>query len=358
MNIKEALKQTDPQEKLRSENEHLRSVNSQQETQIKKFLKDQGRFAELVQNAAAAIPPVSPYSTYTPKKSSSNQKNIGMVLKVSDWQIGEVIDPKETEGFGRFNYSVAKQRVFMLVDKIIAHAEVQRKGGFALPQLDIFSEADLVSGNIHYELDVTNEWPVPIAIGKASELFAEMVRRLSTSFEHIKIWEMSADNHGRLTRKNQSKQGALNNYSRLAHEFANARLATLIEEEKVSVELGEGTKLLADVVGQKFLISHGHGILSSLGIPYYGLERARAREAVKRMGTDKTFQYYSIGHYHVASVIAGNILVNGNLPGTTEFDHMQGRNSPPTQVSFLVNPKHGIFDWTPWNLTKGTSEAN
>jgi hypothetical protein len=43
------------------------------------------------------------------------------------------------------------------------------------------------------------------------------------------------------------------------------------------------------------------------------------------------FDYISIGHWHVPAIIDGNILVNGNLPGTTEFDHIQGRHAAPSQ---------------------------
>ena len=336
--------------RLRAENISLAAQNDEIEKQVNKLLKTEYRFADIVSRATAVIPPRDPYAEWKPKKAAKSNTVIGMVAKISDWQIGEVINPKETEGFGAYNYAIAEQRVFALVDHLITQVTMYREGGFDIPQLDIFSEADLVSGNIHEELTITNEWPLPIAVAKAAELFAEMVRRLSTNFKTIRVWQMSADNHGRLTHKNQSKQGALNNYSRLVHEFANALLRQLIESGKVSVEVGEGTKLLADVVGQKFLISHGHGILSSLGIPYYGLSRSKAREAVKRMNTDKTFDYISIGHYHVPGVIEGNILVNGSLPGTTEFDHLCGRNSPPQQVSFLVHPRHGLFGWTPWRL--------
>ncbi len=343
-------KKVSPSEELQAANEHLAALNRELQAQVKAFLKDKGRFTNLVNEAVKAITPVTAYSTWSAPKKGKRTYSIGMVLKVSDWQIGEVIDPKETEGFGVFNYEIAKQRVFDLIDRVNDQANMYRKGGFDLPQLDIFSEADLLSGNIHYELEVTNEWPITIAIARAAELFAEMVRRLSTNFSVIKIWEMSADNHGRLTRKNQAKQGAQNNYSRLAHEFANALLSDLVEKGRVVIEMGEGTKLLADVVGQKFLISHGHEVMGSLGIPYYGLERGRAREAIKRLNTDKTFNYISCGHWHVPAIIAGSILVNGSLPGTTEFDHMQGRHAPPQQVSFLVHPSYGIFGWTAWQL--------
>ena len=55
-----------------------------------------------------------------------------------------------------YNYAIAEQRVFALVDHLITQVTMYREGGFDIPQLDIFSEADLVSGNIHEELTITN----------------------------------------------------------------------------------------------------------------------------------------------------------------------------------------------------------
>jgi hypothetical protein len=43
------------------------------------------------------------------------------------------------------------------------------------------------------------------------------------------------------------------------------------------------SKPIADVLGKHFLLAHGHHIMGQLGIPYYGMQRDKAREAVKRM---------------------------------------------------------------------------
>jgi hypothetical protein len=326
---------------------HFRAKTKHLEAAIKKLLADRGKYAELIADLKRAIPAIDPYpAVHVPTKNVTGTK-VAAVVKASDWQIGELIDPTETEGFGRFNFSRAEKRVFQLDQKLIDWVGMHRQAGFIIDELHVFSEADLVSGNIHYELEVTNEFPAPIAALKAGRLFAEFVRRLAPHFSKVVVWEVSADNHGRLTRKNQAKQGAKNNFSRIAHEMANE---ILLRHENVVSVLGDGTKLLANVLGKKFLLSHGHHIMGQMGIPYYGMSRDKAREAVKRMHTDKTFDYISIGHWHVPAIIDGNILVNGNLPGTTEFDHMQGRHAEPSQVSFMVHPKHGIFDWVAWKL--------
>lgn len=327
---------------------HYKAKSQNLEAGLTKLMKERGKNAELIAELKTAVIALDPFKRVPIKvRTGASQTPIAAVVKLSDWQIGEVIQGNETEGFGEFNHTIAQRRVAALVSKILDWVKMHRDAGYNLRELHIFSEADLVSGNIHYELEVTNEFPVTVAAAKAGKLLAETVAQLATHFDKVKVWEMSADNHGRMTRKNQAKQGALNNWSYIAHVICNEMLS---KHKNVETVLGDGTKLLANVVGKKFLLSHGHHIMGQMGIPYYGMERDRAREAMKRQNTDKTFDYLSIGHWHVPAIIGGNILVNGNLPGTTEFDHMCGRHAHPAQVSFMVHPKFGLFNWVAWKL--------
>ena len=316
-------------------------------SQLKDLLKERGKYKSLVDDLKSAIIASDPYPPIQLIGKPASSSPIAAVLKLSDWQIGEVTQAAETEGFGEFNFVIAERRVFNLIEGFLGWVDMHRKAGYNIQSLHIFSEADLVSGNIHYELEVTNEFPVTVAAVKAGMLLSETIRQLAPHFDEVVVWEMSADNHGRLTRKSQAKQGGLNNYSYVAHVVCNE---TLKNHKNIDIHMGEGTKLLADVLGKKFLISHGHHIMGQMGIPYYGMERDRAREAVKRQNTDKSFDYISIGHWHVPAIISGNILVNGSLTGTTEFDHMSGRHALPSQVSFMVHPVHGLFNWTAWKL--------
>lgn len=326
---------------------HLRAQNQRLTKQLKAFHKDRGKYVEMIEDLKTAVVACPPFPRRELAEHNPTNAVMGAVLKVSDWQIGEVINPRETEGFGKFNYAIARRRVFQLTEKVIDWVKMHRKSGFDIPDLHIFSEADLVSGNIHYELEVTNEFPVTDAAAKAGLLFGEMVAQFAPHFTKVHLWEMNADNHGRLTRKSQAKQGAINNYSYLAHIIGNQYLHA---HDNIEIHMSEGVKLLANVVGKKFLISHGHEVMGVMGIPYYGMERSRAREAVKRTHTNKGFDYMSIGHWHVPAIIGRNILVNGSLPGTTEYDHMAGRHCAPAQVSFMVHPKYGLFNWTAWTL--------
>ncbi len=135
--------------------------------------------------------------------------------------------------------------------------------------------------------------------------------------------------------------------SYLVHTVANAYLR---DHKNVETVAATGIKYLATVAGHRFLIEHGDTVKAWMGIPYYGMEREQGREARRRMNSARGFHYQAIGHWHVGAWIAGNVLVNGSLCGTTEFDHGCGRHAAPSQVSFMVHPKHGVFDFTPWRM--------
>lgn len=347
--IKDVVAKAKPSLDEQSEVAHLRAKAQQLETSMRGLLTERGKYKALVDELVTAVTAIEPYPRVALQLSKkANKTPVAAVLKLSDWQIGEVINPSETEGFGAYTFALAEERVNTLVLKVHQWIKMHREAGYNLRNLHIFSEGDIVSGNIHYELEVTNEFPAPVATAKGGALLAHCIAQFAPHFDTIDVWEMNADNHGRFTRKNQAKQGALNNWGYLSHVICNEILS---KHRNVHIHMGEGTKILADVMGKKFLISHGHHILGQMGIPYYGFARDKAREAVKRAKhPDKMFDYISIGHWHVPGVIEGNILVNGNLPGTTEYDHMQGRNGPPSQVSFMVHPKHGLFNWTAWKL--------
>ena len=321
------------------------------ERAVDRLMRDRATFSQIAKEIVGAVEAAVPAKLVDSPNKGSN-KRVAAVVKASDWQIGEVISAAETDGFGRFCYKTAEQRVARLQRKIIEWVQMHRRAGFAVDELHVFSEADLVSGNIHYELEVTNEFPAPVAAVKAGMLLAAFIEGLAANVAKIHVHEVNHDNHGRFTRKNQAKQGGKNNWSYIAHTIANQNLSKYVADGRIFTHLAESPKLIADVMGKKFLLAHGHHIMGQMGIPFYGMERDKAREAVKRMHqpASKRFHYISIGHWHVPAIISGNILVNGNLPGTTEFDHMQGRHAGPSQVSFMVHPKHGLFDWTAWKL--------
>ena len=328
--------------------QHLRDEVKRVQKDNSRLRKQRGFLEEMTEQVTAAITAIDPVELTYKEVSSKTHSPVSAVLQLSDWHIGEVIAADETEGFGRFNWDIAQERVGFIADKFLDQITMFR-ASFDIPNLYIFGIGDFVSGDIHSELLKTNEFPLPVQAAKAGFLLGEMVAKLAPHFKQIVLVEVGADNHGRLQPKPQFKQKSANNMSFLVYTIANARLAALTN---VTTVFPMGLRHIVDVGGIKFMVEHGDTIKSWQGIPYMGMSRHMLKEGFKRMGTLQGFDYVSLGHFHVPSIVEGKIIINGSLSGTSEFDHGCGRHAEPAQVSFLCHPKWGAFAWTAWKTPR------
>jgi len=333
--------------------EHLRAELLQKNGLLKKYQAGKGRELELARQATEAIRALMPLPL-VPFKPKSATREISAVMNLSDIHAGEVIRPAETGGFGAFNFAIAEQRLDTYFANELSWIEMHRRA-YNIQDLHIFGIGDYISGSIHFELLVTNEATSMVCAVKCGDWLANRIGRIAPHFRRVYFHGIGADNHGRLQPKPQAKGKAENNYSYIVHAMIERQLSA---HKNVVVKLYEDMKPVVDVGGQKFLVFHGDTIKCVLGIPYYGLERDRGREATRRMGTERNFDYVNIGHFHVPSLIAGNMIVNGSLSGTSEFDSSCGRHAPPSQVTYLVHPKYGIFDMTAWKFSVSDEETD
>lgn len=80
------------------------------ETALKTYLKEKGNFKSIASEIAAAVVALEPYprvlNTYDVADANA-ETPVAAVIKLSDWQIGEVINANETEGFGVYNFAIA-----------------------------------------------------------------------------------------------------------------------------------------------------------------------------------------------------------------------------------------------------------
>ena len=336
--------------KLKSQKDveqYLRQRIGSLENQVRRLQSNIGFTKEFAREIGSAVVASRPFPAYRYSSPKKNGALVVPLLKFSDWHIGEVIKRDETEGFGVFNWEIAQARVFGIVDAFLKYVEVQRNA-YNIRECVVSCEGDFGSGDIHDELRVTNEFPLPVQAANAGLLLGEAVRRIAPHFQSVRLIEIGGDNHGRLWKKKQAKQKTTNSMNYVVYEVANAHLEKL---KGVQVERAPGIKHLALVNGWRFLIAHGDTVYGWMGIPYYGIERDMGREAHKRMDRPaKRFNYISVGHWHVPAVLQNKVLINGSLSGTSEFDHSKGRHAGPAQVAALVHKEHGLFNWTPFRM--------
>ena len=344
--IDELKEQLEPEPEL----VHLRQENADLRRKIDDMRSDQGYVTTLIKDVIEAVEPLKSMSRLyeTPDYQKEVSKPVSATLHLTDWHTGMVQEPDEIEGFNEFNFTIQSDRVLnQLVPTFIDWVTVQRKVQI-INECRVLATGDMISGDIHHELQVTNEFPAPVQVAKGGFLMADALLTLAPHFDKVIIDYVSADNHGRLERKPQAKQEGLNTFNYLVGIIASQRLA-----EVKNLEFNIYPQLYKSIKIQKtrYLLTHGHSIKMWMGIPWYGIERQIGREAQVRMNAPESVKFHKVvlGHFHTP-MNNPKFMMGGSLSGTDAYDRQNGRESPPCQTAWLVHPVYGDYNWTAFKL--------
>jgi hypothetical protein len=345
MNRKQFQDQVDPAPAVR----HLRSEVRALEHQIATAKTSSGQISEAlnrVREEVQAIKP-APMIYHPPAGKPAVSSAITHVIQVTDWHIGQVTAPEHVEEFGEFSFHVAEQRVRKLLKSTVDSTGVNRNG-YRIDKCVVLGTADWISGDIHDELIRTNEFPAPVQAVKSGFLLGEFLAGLAPHFKEVEVHLLTAGNHDRITRKPQCEDGGLNSWGYVTTVIAQQRVRAL---PNVRVKIHTALSAIVEVSNTRYLITHGDGIRGTWGIPFYGIERRKQKEAMARMNMEegRHFDKIVIGHFH-AALNHEHWLIGGSLTGTTAYDHKEGRHSKPHQTSWLLHPKYKEFNWNRWWL--------
>lgn len=117
--------------------------------------------------------------------------NNDLLVILSDLHIGQCFDSH----FGKYNSSIAKQRLNEYLQKIIRIKDIHNS-----EKCFVSLQGDLLSGSIHKVLAVTNRENVIEQIKLASELISSFCYELTKYFSHVELSNVSG-NHSRIDRK-------------------------------------------------------------------------------------------------------------------------------------------------------------
>lgn len=269
---------------------------------------------EYIKNYIQALPEVStPKSRPIKNKGSSEEE---LVLALGDIHAGEVVNAIEMNGINEYNFDIAVYRLKALVDSVIDIAK-NKLSGYTFRKLHVLGLGDWVSGTIHEELTENAdgniiEWTMNLAY-----VVAQMLRELATEFEEIEFVGV-VGNHGRLHKKPRFKARYVN-WDYVCYQMMSSLLAN---QKNIKCTIPKSFWHIHEINGHQFLVIHGDNINSSLGIPWYGIQRTVANLKELLAAKNQKFDYIVLGHFHnygLLDRVKGELIVNGSIIGGNEF---------------------------------------
>ncbi len=262
----------------------------------------------------------------------------------SDWHYGEVVRNAEVGGVNEFNSEIAAERIRRGAETTVDLAyNHMGRAKTIYPGIVFALGGDLMSGDIHEELMVTNDRTPQQCVNELTDLIAANIELFAGKFGRVFV-PCVTGNHGRSTRKPRLKgrvwtSTEWNIYCNLVRYFKN--------DKRIAFKIADGADIRYSIYNHRYLLTHGDnlgvrggdGIIGALGPIMRGSIKIRNSES--QIGQD--FDTVMMGHWHQYITLPG-LIVNNSLKGLDEFAHLALRApySRPSQALWFTHPEHGI----------------
>jgi predicted transcriptional regulator len=303
--------------------------------------------AELVRREILQLAEHSPAPSEWSVRRSQVGDNTTPIAILSDLHYGEVTDPASLNYINEYNTKIAKQRVKMWVEKVLSNCFDARTNP-DFPGLILCLGGDLISGDIHEELEISNEITVPVALLELLDLLVPAIRALKKEFGRILI-PATFGNHGRNTRQVRFKRRAFGNFDWLLSGLLERALK---DDEGIEFLTPSSTDTYFTIQGRRMLLTHGDtlgakggdGFIGPLGPSKRG--EGKARRVSESIGLP--FEHLIHGHWHTQFVLP-RVLANGCVCGYNEYakDCLRAEPEPPQQILAFIHPDHGVVEYRP-----------
>jgi predicted phosphodiesterase len=207
---------------------------------------------------------------------------------------------------------------------------------------------DLISGDIHEELQDTNEAQTLDTVLHWSSRIAAGVEELAGEFGRVHV-PVVVGNHGRRSRKPRAKGRARDNFDWLIGQLIARQFHA---DERVTFDIPDGTDTLVAIHDSRFLLTHGDQVSGGGGI---GGHWPPLMRLIAKKRNRYTFDALCCGHWHSQIMSAGQgLIVNGTTKGEDEYSSIMGfKSEPPQQALFTVAPEHGVTFSAPVLVSAG-----
>lgn len=346
-----AAGQSTPEDMLRDENTELRVRNRSLETAIQTY-RTKARAEDRIVEGIMEFIEASPYKPQLRSPAPVIHKPTGneheMMALVSDAHYPEKVDPAAAFGVS-YNGDICMRRLEYLRDKIIRYRDL-RATSYGTRKLTVAVNGDMLSGDIHEELEVTNQMPIGQSLVNMTYALLDMGLAFASSFPEVEFVVMPG-NHPRLTKKPRLKD-KWNNW-----EWVMGSFLAGLAKDKFKVTVPKDLVYVHRIFDQRIGITHGDGVKSAsfAGIPFYGLKQRRdaMQGLFKTLGMPQ-LDMLCYGHFHQLLFEEGagcSMVINGSIKGGDEYVMATRYSSQaPVQALLTYHPKHGLTDLSRINL--------
>jgi hypothetical protein len=315
------------------------------------LLSDSRVEREIIKAAGARVT-VPSWVSQLPSKA---HKTAGVpTLFASDWHWSEVVRPAEIGGVNEYNLKIAHERARTFITVAIDLLRNHIKGG-KYPGVVFILGGDMLSGDIHEELQQTNECETMPAMLNVLGVLTWCIESLQAEFGKVFI-PCVTGNHGRTSRKPRAKRRNHTNYDWLLYQLLAARFDN---NKNVTFLIPEGPDAYYKVYGTRYLLTHGDqfrggdGMIGALGPISRGDKKKRSRN----VQTDRSFDVMLLGHWH-QYIHLGRFIVNGTLKGYDEYaDSANFDVEPAQQAMWITHPTRGITFRMPIFVDRAKTES-
>lgn len=306
---------------------------------LKDMLLDQEKVKQFIMELKDH--PVVPPAWTTPASKDKLSSNIPVTIW-SDFHWGEVVDPAQVFNVNQYNMKTARERLRTVVDKTISLC-YDHMVSPSYPGIVLMLGGDMVSGDIHEELEITNEMPSgPVLIDLLENLIAG-IDKFADKFG--KVWVIGvAGNHGRTNKKPRFKNRQYTNYDWMIYQLLRNYFK---KDDRIKFLIPNGADAQFSVYGTRFFLTHGDNLGTNGGDGIIGLLGPVMRGDFKirniQGAIGNPYDVMVIGHWHQYMALP-KLIVNGSLKGYDEYANLKLRTrpEPPQQALFFVNRSHGI----------------
>ena len=297
---------------------------------------------------------VQKYKIRKPKGKVRAASAQSMIAPLSDTHIGDNVEADEMVGLNSYNIDIFNKRLYGWATQVLTLAEL-RRNSVEIDELVIPMLGDMISGDIHMELALTNNDHNMGQMIRGANLIAQALMFLAPHFDKVRV-PCVVGNHGRMTRKPPMKNKYMD-WDYMLYQWVSVFCRN---QKNIEFHIPKSFMTSVEVKNRNILVSHGDfvngagsgtaiskGILNMRNILQFrkGLQDEIGKLRNEEIGLPEYFDSVLIGHFHRIDEIdigTGAIHICGCMKGGDEFamQRVQAINKP-RQLALYYHPKYG-----------------